>query len=514
MRCLNCNAKIEKDSLFCSICGTKQEFEDRKCIECGTVLTKEVLFCPKCGTKQNDSLALKGEVYNILKDIIAKTKKELHGIKTVSYLNVTKKQLAEFKDACSKNLYRQKEFSEEDFVFAITRPNFLGTDSQLLFMTYGIKDSLGGSGYEIEYIDISNIDTPSSCRGSIYLKARNLPIKPCFGIAFPNYGNYDLIYEWERILQKLIDWGKSQHSDEDDFYEDNDYEEYKDTEDYNYEEQDICCLQNNSISIKEKKDKIHQMVLQYASQIGEKCVDWKVKNYETFPNDKKDLLLKIDCNFNYDDFATIFSIPNPLKLQLSAKFDYGIIFTIFGFYISTVDQLNSYTFVKYSEIVNCETIKNKHIKIYLSTELKGMFNSSENFIECGEYLAKPLSELLMKLKKIDAEFSTDYLTSVTSVRTDGLKTSRDRKYFMKGQINGYIRCSREYEMKLRKQADLFFTTANKWRKERAEYEALLDEYDATIVELEAKLSEAESPEYRRRLNNVVNYRDQLVSLSY
>ena len=61
---------------------------------------------------------------------------------------------------------------------------------------------------------------------------------------------------------------------------------------------------------------------------------------------------------------------------------------------------------------------------------------------------------------------------------------------------------------------MFLTTANKWRKERAEYEALLDEYDATIVELETKLSEAESPEYRQRLNNVVNYRDQLVSLSY
>lgn len=302
-------------------------------------------------------------------------------------------------------------------------------------------------------------------------------------------------------------WGDEYISNDEDWYK-------NDINQSDYAEQDICCLQNNSISIKEKKDKIHQMVLQYASQIGEKCVDWKVKNYETFPNDKKDLLLKIDCNFNYDDFATIFSIPNPLKIQLSAKFDYGIIFTIFGFYIRTVEQLNSYTFVKYSEIVNCEAIKNEHIKIYLSTEIKGLFNSSENFIECGEYLAKPLSELLMKLKDLDDEFSTDYLTSVTSVRTDGLKTSRDRKYFMKGQINGYIRCSREYEMKLRKQADLFLTTTNKWRKERAEYEALLDEYDATIVELEAKLSESESPEYRRRLNNVVNYRDQLASLSY
>ena len=47
-----------------------------------------------------------------------------------------------------------------------------------------------------------------------------------------------------------------------------------------------------------------------------------------------------------------------------------------------------------------------------------------------------------------------------------------------------------------------------------EYEALLDEYDATIVELEAKLAETESPEYRQRLNNVSNYRNQLAALSY
>ena len=127
---------------ICNSCGNKNGDNAKFCIECGEKLQESPKFCPKCGTKQNDSLALKGEVYNILKDIIAKTKKELHGIKTVSYLNVTKKQLAEFKDACSKNLYRQKEFSEEDFVFAITRPNFLGTDSQLLFMTYGETERL------------------------------------------------------------------------------------------------------------------------------------------------------------------------------------------------------------------------------------------------------------------------------------------------------------------------------------------------------------------------------------
>ena len=60
----------------------------------------------------------------------------------------------------------------------------------------------------------------------------------------------------------------------------------------------------------------------------------------------------------------------------------------------------------------------------------------------------------------------------------------------------------------------FLKTTNKWRRERDEYEALLDEYDATIVELEAKLAETESPEYRQRLNNVSNYRDQLAALSY
>ena len=38
--------------------------------------------------------------------------------------------------------------------------------------------------------------------------------------------------------------------------------------------------------------------------------------------------------------------------------------------------------------------------------------------------------------------------------------------------------------------------------------------DDLIVELEEKLSQAESPEYRQRLNNVSNYRDQLAALSY
>lgn len=280
------------------------------------------------------------------------------------------------------------------------------------------------------------------------------------------------------------------------------------------EDDESLFAQTPSFSITEKKDKIHKMVLNYAEQIGEKCIDWKVRNYESFPADKKELLLKIDCNFNYEDFATMFSIPNPLKLQLSAKFDYGIIFTIFGFYIKTIESLNSFTFVKYSEIVSCEVIKNEHIKIYISTKLKTMFGLSENFIECGNYLARPLSELLTELKKLDSEYSTDYLTSITTARADGLKTSRDRKYFMKGQINGYTRCSRQYEEKLRRQADLFLKTTNKWKKERSEYDALLDEYDATIVELEEKLSQVESPEYRQRLNNVSNYRDQLAALSY
>lgn len=76
-----------------------------------------------------------------------------------------------------------------------------------------------------------------------------------------------------------------------------------------------------------------------------------------------------------------------------------------------------------------------------------------------------------------------------------------------------FRCSREYEEKLRRQADLFFHTANKWKTEKAEYDALLDEYKKTIEELEKQIAVTNSNEYKQRLSNVKKYQRKLSNLA-
>ena len=85
--------------------------------------------------------------------------------------------------------------------------------------------------------------------------------------------------------------------------------------------------------------------------------------------------------------------------------------------------------------------------------------------------------------------------------------------YIEGERDGYIRCSREYEEKLRRQADLFLHTSNEWKKEKAAYDALLDEYERTIAELEAQISATNSDEYKQRLSNVKDYQRKLAALS-
>ena len=85
--------------------------------------------------------------------------------------------------------------------------------------------------------------------------------------------------------------------------------------------------------------------------------------------------------------------------------------------------------------------------------------------------------------------------------------------YKKGERDGYVRCSREYEEKLRRQADLFFQTANKWKTEKAEYDALLDEYKKTIEELEKQIAVTNSNEYKQRLSNVKKYQRKLSNLA-
>ena len=58
--CVACGAKLKKDALYCSQCGTKIEAEEPEveeepaapaCPECGTELEENDKFCPHCGVK-------------------------------------------------------------------------------------------------------------------------------------------------------------------------------------------------------------------------------------------------------------------------------------------------------------------------------------------------------------------------------------------------------------------------------------------------------------------------------
>lgn len=88
-----------------------------------------------------------------------------------------------------------------------------------------------------------------------------------------------------------------------------------------------------------------------------------------------------------------------------------------------------------------------------------------------------------------------------------------KSIYKKGERDGYIRCSREYEQKLRRQADLFLQTTNKWKQERADYNALLDEYEQTIIELEVQIAKTGSHEYKQRLSSVKGYERKLKALA-
>lgn len=65
--CINCNAMLEDDELFCHECGAKQEIveieaqveeeqelEGNKCIYCGETIEEDSAFCPFCGKPQEE----------------------------------------------------------------------------------------------------------------------------------------------------------------------------------------------------------------------------------------------------------------------------------------------------------------------------------------------------------------------------------------------------------------------------------------------------------------------------
>ena len=60
-----------------------------------------------------------------------------------------------------------------------------------------------------------------------------------------------------------------------------------------------------------------------------------------------------------------------------------------------------------------------------------------------------------------------------------------------GKKDGYAQASKEYEVKLLEQADLFLKQIKDFQKEKDTYEELLIEYEVAIAELEEKANRTE-----------------------
>ena len=284
---------------------------------------------------------------------------------------------------------------------------------------------------------------------------------------------------------------------EDDEYEYNsdDYED-DDSDDYNAD----SYRNNDSYSLRpaEQKEQILSIVRKYKEQIYTGTSYLPFYSYENIPEKNKKNLLKLSRNLSYDDFVCM------IDTSILGSSKEGLVFTLEGIYEHLGPFSGSY-YVRYKDIKRMEIQEVKKLCIYCA--------NGESIYFSVSYYASKLEELITKLIELTKPIDS-YLSCEETGKAKGYLSSSNRKAFYAGQINGYIRCSHEYEIKLRRQAELFLKTTNKWRRERDEYEALLDEYDATIVELEEKLAETDSAEYRQRLNNVSNYRDQLAALSY
>ena len=334
--------------------------------------------------------------------------------------------------------------------------------------------------------------------GGFYAKSSNedLDIKDYEELSFEDLDNdFD---DSDSYDEDSDEYEEDSYNIEDNDYEYNsdDYEEYVDEDDYNAD----SYRNNDSYTLRpaEQKEQILSIVRKYKERIYTGTSYLPFYSYENIPEKNKRNLLKFSRNLSYDDFVCM------IDTSLLGSSKEGLVFTLEGIYEHSGPFSGSY-YVRYKDIKRMEIQEVKKLCIYCA--------NGESIYFSVSYYASKLEELITKLIELTKPIDSDLFCEETG-KAKGYLSSSNREAFYAGQKNGYIRCSHEYEIKLRRQAELFLKTTNKWRRERDEYDALLDEYDATIVELEAKLAETGSAEYRQRLNNVSNYREQLASLSY
>lgn len=267
-----------------------------------------------------------------------------------------------------------------------------------------------------------------------------------------------------------------------------------------------------------KHDEIAAVVEKYCGKLKDYGLNynnkryWAFYSYKTFPADKKSNLLKFDKNLFEADMAALYSVDDGIINPDATKCKDGILFMLSGFYIRTAGQLKGYTFIKYSAIKNIEVKGTKDLHISLDSQTNDFWKQDWLNISV-DYYAEPLKNILSEIIKIDRKNDTSYTTESKTGIVKGIKQKTNREVYFKGQISGYKRASREYQIKLQKQADAFLENRNLWKKKQAEYEALLDEYEQTIIELQSCIEQSSSSEYREMMDSTKAYKERLEKLA-
>lgn len=268
-----------------------------------------------------------------------------------------------------------------------------------------------------------------------------------------------------------------------------------------------------------KHDEIAAIVEKYCGKLADYELAynnkhyWTFYSYKTFPVEKKSNLLKFDKNLFEADMAAMYSIDNGVINPDAEKCKDGIVFMLSGFYIRTSGQLKGYTFIKYSEIKTIEVKGKRELHISLDNQTNDFWKQDWLNISVDFY-AEPLKKILNEIIEIDRKSDTSYTTESKTGIVKGINQKVNRDAYFKGQISGYKRASREYQIKLQKQADAFLANSSLWKKKQSEYEALLDEYEQTIIELQSCIEQSSSTEYLELMDSTKAYKERLKALAY
>lgn len=268
-------------------------------------------------------------------------------------------------------------------------------------------------------------------------------------------------------------------------------------------ESDKFCIQCGEKLTKDKKAQIQELLKNA----------WDIKKkgeYVPFEEmgDRKQNLYKFDGNIDFDSVIGLFDTSVSLSFKdiwngnQQTPCKEGLLFTLSGVYDRWGPNAGS-KYIRYSDIRTMEVEDRKDGALII--------NNGQYRIDGVYWYTGTLKELLEKICELN-NGEKSFSEVISSGKRKGIVSEAMRQYGYERELLAYQRCSREWEIKLRRQADLFLQTTNAWKQKQKEYEELLDEYAQTIRELEDIIAQNNSSEYKQRLENVTEYRDRLASL--